>query len=146
MTIRLATPLRTWNARRELHRQRLRADAELRSSRLASPRLAWRIHELVGDEHRLELGRSLIGALHVVDERRLPSASPLDRVAIRCCRPELLALGSRLCDVDRPVAARGVLLVEELLSDTAGPFYGSSDPANLRASIDRSLAALDGEV
>lgn len=102
------------------------------------------MHELVAGEHRLELGRALIGALHVVDERRLPSVSPLDRVAIRCCRPELLALGSRLCDLEQPVTARGVLLVEELLSDTAGPFFGHDDPSRLRETIKRSLAALEG--
>jgi hypothetical protein len=143
MALRLTAPLRTWNARRELQRQRERADAALRATRLASPRLAWRSRELVAEEHRLELGRSLIGALHVADERRLPSASPLDRVAIRLCRPDLLALGSLLCELERPVAARGVLLVEELLSDTGGPLYGHRDSAQLREAIGRCVAALE---
>ena len=145
MSSRLLAPVRGWEARRALRAARRRADAELLTTRLPSPRLAWRTEELVGEDNRIELGRSLTGVVHSADERLLPSASPLDRGAIRANRVELLVLAARLCDLSRPVSPRGVLLVERLLQDGSGPLYGADTPNRLGAELRRALAALDGD-
>src|SRR5882762_6581105 len=112
MSSRLLAPVREWEARRALRAARRRADAELLSTRLPSPRLAWRTEELVGENSRVELGRSLTDVVHSADERLLPSASPLNRASIRARRAQLLELAARLYDLSRPVAPRGVLLVD----------------------------------
>jgi hypothetical protein len=141
---RLLAPVRGWEARRALRSARRRADEELLAARLPSPRLAWRTEELTADENRIDLGRSLTDVVHAADERLLPSASPLDRAAIRATRTQLLELAARLFDLSRPLAPRGVLLVERLLVDGAGPLYSRRAPNRLRAEADRALAALDG--
>ena len=115
-------------------------------TRLPSPRFAWRTRELVSDEHRVELGRSLTATVHSADERFLPSASPVDRGAVRASSSQLLELASRLLDLERPVMPRGVLLVDRLLSGSESPLYARVDQARVRAEIARTLAALDREV
>jgi len=59
--------------------------------------------------------------VQAADERLLPTASPLDRPAVRECRPQLLALAARLYDQSLTVTPRGVLLTEQLLVDGSGP-------------------------
>jgi hypothetical protein len=140
----LLAPIRGWSARRTLRNERRRADAELLGTRLPSPRLAWRTEELVADANRIDVARSLADAVHAADERLLPSAAPIDRNAVRANRAELLDLASRLFAVERPVQPRGVLLVERLLVDGAGPLYGRNDPVRLRVAVRKARAALDG--
>ncbi|SRR5579885_1545338 len=144
MSIRLLAPVHAWSERRALRAARQSADEQLLASRLPSPRLAWRVAELTSQEHRVELGRSLADVVHAADERLLPSASPLDRPAVRSARAQLLDLASRLFDADRSVAPRGVLLVERLLHDPAGPLYGRGTSRRLRLELARVAAALDG--
>ncbi len=145
MSSRLLAPVRTWEARRALRAARRRADAELLTTRLPSPRLAWRTAELVSEDSRIELARSLTDVVHSADERLLPSASPLNRASIRGLRAPLLDLAARLCDLSRPVAPRGVLLVERLLYDGSGPLYGQSALNGLHVEVRRARAALDGD-
>lgn len=145
MSSRLLSPVRGWEARRALRAARRRADAELLSTRLPSPRLAWRTEELVAEDSRVELGRSLTDVVHSADGRLLPGASPLNRAAIRASRAPLLALAARLYDLPRPVAPRGVLLVDNLLHNGSGPLYGRSRLNGLRAELEQALAALDGD-
>lgn len=145
MSSRLLAPVRGWEARRALRAARRRADAELLSTRLPSPRLAWRTEELVAEESRLELGRSLTDVVHSADERLLPSASPLNRTSIRALRAQLLELAARLYDLSQPVAPRGVLLVERLLYDGAGPLYSRTAPNRLRTEVQQARAALEGD-
>ena len=114
-------------------------------TRLPSPRFAWRTRELVSDEHRLDLGRSLTATIHGADERFLPSASPVDRGAVRASSSQLLGLASRLLDLDRPVMPRGVLLVERLLSGTDSPLYARVEQTRVREEIARTLSALERE-
>jgi hypothetical protein len=143
MASRLLAPVRSWEARRALRDARRRADAEILAARLPSPRLAWRTDELVADQNRLELGRSLTDVVHAADERLLPSATPLDRGGIRAARAQLLQLAARLYDVSKPVAPRGVLLVEGLLVDGSSPLYGHSAANRLRVAVVEALDALD---
>src|SRR4051794_28335386 len=144
MASRLLAPVRSWEARRALRDARRRADAEILAARLPSPRLAWRTAELVADDNRAELGRSLTDVVHAADERLLPSATPLDRNRIRGSRAQLLQLAARLYDVSRPVSPRGMLLVERLLVDGSSPLYGRSSANGIRAVVADALAALDG--
>ena len=134
--------VREWKARRALTAARRRADAELLATSLPSPRLAWRTEELVAEDRRIQLGRSLIDVVHAADERLLPGASPLNRNSVRARRAELLQLASRLCDLSRPVAPRGVLLVDRLLSDGSCSLFGRG-PNRLLVEADEALAALD---
>jgi hypothetical protein len=60
-------------------------------------------------------------------------------------RAQLLELAARLCDLSRPVAPRGVLLVDRLLYDGAGALYGRAAPNRLRAETEQALAALEGD-
>jgi len=143
MSSRLLAPVRGWEARRTLRAARRRADAELVASRLPSPRLAWRTAELVDADNRVELGRSLTAIVHAADERLLPSASPLDRNAVRAARAQLLSLAAHLFDLSRPVTPRGVLIVERLLVDGTGPLYQAGSPNRLRAVVSDADAALD---
>ena len=144
MSSRLLAPVRGWEARRALRAARGRADGELLATRLPPARLAWRTAELISEDSRVDLGRSVTDVVHSADERLLPSASPLDRAAVRETRAQLLELAARLCDLSRPVAPRGVLLVDRLLLDAAGPLYGKGAPRALRLAIGRALAALEG--
>jgi hypothetical protein len=140
---RLLAPVRSWEARRALRTARRRADDELLATRLPSPRLAWRIEELVAEDNRIDIGRSVTDIVHAADERLLPSASPLNRAAVRTARSQLLELAARICDLSRPVAPRGLLLADRLLVDGSGPLYGHSGPNRLRVEVERALAALD---
>ena len=142
---RVSAPLHGWEERRALRAARRSADAELIVTRLPPPRLAWRWHELVADVHRLQLGRALTDVVHASDERFLPSASPLDRGAVRACRAQLLDLASRLYDLERPVMPRGMLLVERLLDDTSGLLFGKAGTRLLGLELKRTRAALERE-
>jgi hypothetical protein len=144
MSLELVGLIRGWKARRALAAARRRADAELLASPLPSARLAWRTEELVAEDRRIELGRSLTDVVHAADERRLPGASPLNRGIVRERRAELLELAARLCDLSRPVAPRGVLLVDRLLSDGSSPLFGRRAPNRLLVEADQARAALDG--
>jgi hypothetical protein len=134
-----------WKARRALAAARRRADAELLNSLLPSARLAWRTEELVAEDRRIELGRSLTDVVHSADERLLPGASPLNRGSVRERRAELLELAARLCDLSRPVAPRGMLLVDRLLSDGSGPLFRRHAPNKLLVETRRARAALEGD-
>jgi hypothetical protein len=142
---RVSAPLHSWEDRRALRSARRAADAELIVTRLPPPRLAWRWQELVAEGHRLDLGRAITDVVHASDERFLPSASPLDRGAVRACRAQLLDLASRLFDLSRPVMPRGVLLVERLLDDNSGPLFGRTGSRLLALELKRTRAALERE-
>ena len=144
MASKLLSPVRGWEARRALRTARRRADEEILATRLPSPRLAWRMKELLAETNRVDLGRSLTDIVHSADERLLPSASPIDRISVRECRVQLLELAALVCDLGRVVTPRGVLLVERLLVDGSGPLYGRADPARLRRELERTRAELDG--
>ena len=140
--MKLLGPVHSWEARRALRAARRAADDELLETSLAPPRLAWRVEELTDDQHRLELGRAVTHVVHAADERLLPTASPIDRPAIRVCRAELLELASRLCDLGRPVAARGVVRVDRLLTSDRSPLFGRCNTGRLRAAVAACLEDL----
>jgi hypothetical protein len=138
----VAEPLDRLRRRRAEGRARAAADAELLAARLPSPRLAWRTAELVAPAHRLQLAREATEIVRHAEGATLPGASPLDRNAARGSRAQLLALASRLADLDAPAAPRGVLLVERLLCSSESPLFGGSRPS-VRAAIEEALGALE---
>ena len=144
MVAKFLSPVRGWESRRALRNARRVADAEILATTLPSPRLAWRMKELIADANRVDLGRSLTDIVHSADERLLPSASPIDRVAVRACRAPLLDLAALVYDLGQPVTPRGMLFVERLIVDGSGPLYGQGDPTRLRREVERTRAELDG--
>jgi hypothetical protein len=141
MAIKPLAPLKAWEARRALRAERARADAELADARLPSPRHAWRIEELVAENNRLRLGRQLTDIVHASDESRLPNARPINRGAVREARAELLDIAARLFDTRRPVAARGVVLLERMLD--GGTLYGNGRSVQLRVEAANVREALE---
>lgn len=119
------------------------ADAEL--ARRDSPplRLAWRVEELVATKNRLDLAHSLRSLVRDADLRYLPSSSPVNRIAVRAESDTLMALASRLADLKRPVAARGVVLLERLLVEPSGPLYDRERVDDLPPYLDCALGALE---
>ena len=129
--------------RRELARARRSADAELLRLSPTPPRLAWRSAELTSGATRLRLARELRRLVESADARYLPSASPVDRPRIRVESDALLALAYRLDELPRPVAPRGVLLLERLLKDSYGPLYAGRRRTTLAAALEQIAAALE---
>jgi hypothetical protein len=143
VAIRPLQPFRELQKRRALQAERRAADAELIGSVLPSPRLAWRVKELTSAERRLSVSREVTNVVHDADGTRLPGASPLNRGAVRSARPQLLALASRLADLEAPVLPRGVLLADRLVSDSHSPLYDRARSDGARRQTERALAALD---
>jgi hypothetical protein len=130
-------------ARRAQRAARRTADAELLRRETAPLRLAWRVEELTTPKNRLTLANTLRSLIRDASPRYLPSASPVNRLAIRTELDTLLAMVNRLSQLDRPVAARGVLLVDRLLVDGAGPLYDRELADELPVHLDRALTALE---
>jgi hypothetical protein len=64
VSLRVLQPVRELQKRRALQAERRAADAELIASVLPSPRLAWRVHELIAPEFRLAVSRGLTDVVH----------------------------------------------------------------------------------
>ena len=122
---------------------RRNADAELARSRDRSttPRLAGR-----GARHDQEPPRSRAFAAlaRTRRERAVPARGlPVNRNAVRADSATFAALADRLADLDRPVAARGVVLLRRLLVDPSGPLYDRERAEELPAFLDALLEALE---
>ena len=79
--------------------------------------------------------------VHAADERLLPSASPVNRSAVREARPQLLEVAARVFDTERPVTPRGVVLLQRLLDD--GALFGQGRATGLRAEVVSVREALE---
>jgi hypothetical protein len=130
-------------ARRTLRAARRAADIELAHRDSPPLRLAWRVEELVATKNRLDLAHSLRSLVRDAGPRYLPTASPVNRLAVRSESETLLAVAGRLADLERPVAARGVVLTERLLIDASGPLYDRELVDDLPTYLDTALAALE---
>ncbi len=130
-------------ARRELAAARRAADREILLSPSPSLRHSWRAAELATPKNRLELAGTLRDVVRDAEVRHAPSASPVNFAAVREQSDRLRALGDRLADLEEPVAARGVLLVEHLLTDGTGPLYDHGRIEALPFYVDAALEALD---
>jgi hypothetical protein len=101
----------------------------------------WRERELTSRRARAVRQREARRVVRAASADRLPSASPLNRSAVRQSAALLSALADRLGD-DRPVTAAGILFVDQLLRDGDSPLYGEHDMLLPRA-ITRVLGALE---
>lgn len=135
--------LDAFKTRRALRAARWAADAELMRRESAPLRLAWRVEELVTPKNRLELARTLRSLVRDASTRYLPSASPVNRLAVRAEAQTLSAIADQLADLERTVAARGVVLVERLLVDGFSPLYDRESVDDLPGYLDTALAALE---
>lgn len=113
-----------------------RPDAEL---------LAWRAAELISPRSRKVLARSLRRLRREAEGRLVPGALPLNRLEIRSQIGLLRALESRLAALERPVSPRGVLLVEQFLTEPGSPLYARERSHQLAQVVSEACAALDPE-
>lgn len=101
----------------------------------------WREEELTSKRARYARRREVRRIVRAASPDRLPSASPLNRTAVRGSAALFDALADRLGD-DRPVSAFGMLHVDQLLRDPASALYGEHDELLPRA-LTRVLGALE---
>ena len=121
--------------------ERRRADELLRAG--TDEMLATRAAELTSLRNRRALARSLEATARELDGRVLPSAVPLNRAGARPHLDLIRALAARLL-APAPVSARGVLLVQELLTDGYhSPLYDRERAGDLRPALEESLSALE---
>jgi hypothetical protein len=139
----LLHPFEARRSRRELKAARRAADRELLHTSLPSLRLAWREAELTAPKNRVSLGRSVRSLVRAADPRYLPNALPVNRGAVRAESPRLLAVATRLLDLESPVTARGVLLTERLIVDASSPLYTRERARELPQYLERTLDALE---
>jgi len=130
-------------ARKAKRSARWAADTELAHTRNAPLRLAWRVEELVSTKSRLDLAHSLRSLVRNASTRTLPSASPLNRLAVRAEWDTFAELADRLMNLERPVAAQGVVLLQRLLLDSGGPLYDVDREDDLPSYLDDVRAALE---
>jgi hypothetical protein len=140
----LAAAVRAGRARAELRVVRRSADRLILASAggvEGSDVIRWRTLELVSPGTRQGLARELDRTLRRMDPARLPSASPLRRGPVRRNQELLRRLEERMLD-ERPVTARGVLLLRRLLHEPGSPLYDehAGDP---RRAIARVLVELE---
>ena len=106
----------------------------------------WRVAELTSRRERRLLANSVRDIVPELSESRLLGASPLNRVALRPHRSELIELADRLDDLDRPVSATGILAVRHLLTEPGSALYArdrvdepAPDPGSELAAVRASL-------
>jgi hypothetical protein len=105
---------------RDLWALRRAADAVLRTGARVHPYstlLVWRAGELTSEHNRKLLSRSFRNIVRELERPSLMSAVPLDRRQARAQAGLLIALRDRLADLDSSISPRGVVLVEDLLTD-----------------------------
>jgi hypothetical protein len=130
-------------ARRALRTARWAADTELALRKNTPLRLSWRVEELVSTKNRLDLAHAVRSLVRDASPRYLPTSSPVNRVAVRAETDALLAVAARLADLERPVAPRGVVLADRLLTDGSGPLYDRERVDELPPYLDSTLEALE---
>jgi hypothetical protein len=104
------------------------ASSDVRSARRATQR---RTRDQLG----AEIGRILAAS----SPARLPSSSPLDRIAVRANSAQLRRLAERLGD-DDPIAPEAVADAAHLLRDPSSPLYSGGAGSLVPAAIARILA------
>jgi len=140
---RFKSPLAFLRERRELRAAREAADEELLATGLPTTLTTWRAAELTSAKNRVELARSVQRLVRMADARYLPGATPLNRLVVREEAEALRSLADRLEDPDRPVTARGMLLLDRLVTDGYGPLYVPYRAGELHWTLPRIAKSLD---
>lgn len=93
---------------------------------------------------RASLAGGLASVLRSAGDSRpaFTAAVPLNRGAVMAARPMIEALERRLRGPE-PVAARGVAMLGELLTEPSSPLYRSNDPGSLGGRLRAAAAALE---
>ena len=132
-------------ARRAARKARWAADSEIANLDGGGIplRLAWRVDELVATKNRLDLAHAIRSVVADASARYLPSASPVNRPAVRFQSAGLLAVAARLADLELSVAPRGVVLADRLLIDGSGPLYDRERVGELPSYLDATVRALE---
>jgi hypothetical protein len=112
---------RVWLARR-----RARAQADLWIKHGFESRCPWRVAELTSLRERRLCARSVRGILGELDGSKLPGATPLRVNALRPHVAVLEEIEARLLDA-APVAARGMLAVDDLLTSPGSCLFVEND-------------------
>lgn len=110
-------------AKRALRRQ---ADLILRGGARVHPDsvlLSRRAAELTSARRRRSYARSLRSIGKGLTGTLRPGAVPLNRAGVRPYAATLAALADRVGDLARPVEPRGILLLEDLLTQGDSPLY-----------------------
>ena len=109
-----------------------------------SPALRRRARKLRSDRKRRALAAAVARLIREADGPAGPltSAVPIQRAAVRTCRPLLLMIAEDLEDTKLPVSAKGVALLEQLLSDGGSPVYAPVGERALEEAVRRAHAAL----
>ena len=141
---------------RDLWALRRAADAVLRTGARVHPYsalLVWRAGELTSKRNRRVLARSFGRIVRELERPSLMSAVPLNRGQAHEHADLLVTLAERLGDIDSSISPRGVVLVEDLLTDGVNsPLFGSGysaldGVANARPELgpvlEECLAALE---
>jgi hypothetical protein len=105
--------------------------------------LSWRADELTSPRLRSSLAHSLRRIEREVCGGSPPGPVPLNTRALRRHVGLVRALQERLEDRARPVSARGMLLIDRLLAEPAGPLYSRVPHELLAEAMSEALAALD---
>lgn len=95
---------------------------------------------------RLRLTHSLEGVVRDVREPEglhLPGASPLNRVGLKPYGADLEVLAERLGDLERPVTAFGLEMVDRFLTDGGSPLYDRSSVDSLPQTVESIRSALE---
>ncbi len=121
-------------------RRRARAEADYWIRHGFDSRFPWRVDELTAPRERKLCARSLRGVRGELDGTKLPGAAPLRTSQLRPHIAKLEAIEARLLD-DAPVAAAGMIAVNELLTSPASCVFADVD--DVESSLRRILEQLD---
>lgn len=149
------SPLRGHGPATGWHRVRLRVAVRWQAAALdrdlaagvsvrASDAHALRGLNITRRRRRATLARGLARVLRCAGDpsARFTSAVPPDRRAVLAARPVIEALERRLRG-DEPVAARGMAMLGELLTEPTSPLYRPQDPGALGSRLRAAAAALE---
>ncbi|HYZ80981.1 MAG TPA: hypothetical protein VE571_06915 [Solirubrobacteraceae bacterium] len=127
--------------RARLHRGALDRDLGAGIAVWRSPEHAARASQLTSRRHRRRLADALDHVVMAVNSpiaEQAPGAVPPARSSVRASASRITALAALLRS-DAPVAAAGIVRLENLLRDGAGPVYAPGPPEDLATAL--SLAA-----
>ena len=131
---------------RDRSARRRQADTLLRTGVRVHPQstlLVWRAAQLTAPRNRRVLARSLRRMVRDV-ERSARSPVPLNRVAVAPHVQLLHQLAARLADLSGKVTPRGMVLVEDLITDgLASPLYIGGRECDVRPVLQACLDALE---
>jgi hypothetical protein len=130
-------------ARVWLHRGSLKRALAAGAEPSSSPDLTRRAGQLTSPRHRRKLAAGLNRTLREAEQSRAPftAAVPLRRREILDARAEIERLARDLL-APGEVQARGVVLVQNLLTDGLSPFFTPAREGELERSVRHAHAAL----